>query len=44
MPNSKTLNDIWTKRTPPQGEEAQWLKERSQNARQAKFRSPLQTD
>ena len=34
----------WLRRPPAEGEEAQWLKERSQANRRARFRSRQRTD
>jgi hypothetical protein len=39
MSDNPIPNPHWLKNPPPEGEEAQWLKERSQNNRRAKFRS-----
>ena len=44
MPNDQKLQNAWLENSPPEGEEAQWLKECSQNNRRAKFRSRRQMD
>ena len=38
MPNDQKLQNDWLENPPPEGDEGQWFKERSQNNRQAKFR------
>jgi hypothetical protein len=44
MTNGHYPNNDWLRIQPPEGEEAQWFKERNQNNRRAKFRSPPQKD